>query len=203
MGGLGDWARALETWLEPFLARWATGAPAHGPALPGGPARPGRAQEPAADGGPARAERPRPAAALHRQPGLGRRAAAAALLVARRTRSSAGRTRCWWSTTPPCRRRASSRSAWRPQYCGGLGKQANCQALVSLTLARGEVPVPLGLRLFLPEAWTADPDAAPGPACPRSTGAPWPRPTSRWRRSTGSSPPACASAACWPTPATG
>jgi SRSO17 transposase len=39
-----------------------------------------------------------------------------------------------------------------------LGKRANCQALVSLTLARGEVPLPLGLRLFLPEEWTADPE---------------------------------------------
>ena len=36
------------------------------------------------------------------------------------------------------------------QYCGALGKQANCPCLVSLTLARGEVPVPVGLRLFLP-----------------------------------------------------
>src|SRR3954452_6795220 len=44
------------------------------------------------------------------------------------------------------------------QFCGALGKRANCQVLVSLTLARGEVPVPLGLRLFLPEAWAADPD---------------------------------------------
>ena len=44
------------------------------------------------------------------------------------------------------------------QYCGCLGKRANCQVLVSLTLARGEVPVPVGLRLFLPEAWAADPD---------------------------------------------
>ena len=43
------------------------------------------------------------------------------------------------------------------QYCGELGKKANCQALVSLTLARGEVPVPLALRLFLPEAWANDP----------------------------------------------
>src|SRR5215207_5987728 len=43
------------------------------------------------------------------------------------------------------------------QYCGQLGKQANCQALVSLTLAGNEVPVPVGLRLFLPERWTADP----------------------------------------------
>ena len=44
------------------------------------------------------------------------------------------------------------------QYGGCLGKRANCQVLVSLTLARGEVPVPVGLRLFLPEAWAADPD---------------------------------------------
>src|SRR5919107_150216 len=44
------------------------------------------------------------------------------------------------------------------QYCGCLGKQANCQVLVSLTLARGEVPVTVGLRLFLPDEWAADPD---------------------------------------------
>jgi SRSO17 transposase len=43
------------------------------------------------------------------------------------------------------------------QYCGALGERANCQALVSLTLARGEVPLPLGLRLFLPDEWAADP----------------------------------------------
>ena len=42
------------------------------------------------------------------------------------------------------------------QYCGQLGKRANCQSLVSLTLARGEVPVGVGLRLFLPEDWGAD-----------------------------------------------
>jgi SRSO17 transposase len=42
------------------------------------------------------------------------------------------------------------------QYCGQLGKKANCQALVSLTLARDEVPVPVGLRLFLPDKWTDD-----------------------------------------------
>jgi len=44
------------------------------------------------------------------------------------------------------------------QYCGALGKRANCQVLVSLTLARGEVPVPLALRLYLPEAWASDPE---------------------------------------------
>lgn len=45
-----------------------------------------------------------------------------------------------------------------PQYASSLGKTANCQSLVSLTLALGEVPVMVGLRLFLPETWTGDPD---------------------------------------------
>src|SRR3989475_7819207 len=43
-----------------------------------------------------------------------------------------------------------------PQYASALGKNANCQTLVSLTLARGEVPVMVALRLFLPESWTSD-----------------------------------------------
>jgi len=42
-----------------------------------------------------------------------------------------------------------------PQYASALGKTANCQTLVSLTLSRGEVPVVLALRLFLPESWTS------------------------------------------------
>jgi len=37
-----------------------------------------------------------------------------------------------------------------------LGKNANCQTLVSLTLASREVPAMVGLRLFLPESWTGD-----------------------------------------------
>src|SRR5258705_932816 len=42
------------------------------------------------------------------------------------------------------------------QYASALGKTANCQTLVSLTLARGEVPVMLALRLFLPQSWTSN-----------------------------------------------
>ncbi|MCP1838425.1 SRSO17 transposase [Bradyrhizobium sp. USDA 4524] len=42
------------------------------------------------------------------------------------------------------------------QYESALGKTANCQTLVSLTLARGEVPVMVTLRLFLPDSWTSD-----------------------------------------------
>jgi SRSO17 transposase len=43
-----------------------------------------------------------------------------------------------------------------PQYASMLGKRANCQTLVSLTLARDDVPIAVGLRLFLPEDWTSD-----------------------------------------------
>ncbi|HEV2123007.1 MAG TPA: IS701 family transposase [Chloroflexota bacterium] len=43
------------------------------------------------------------------------------------------------------------------QYSGAVGKNTNCQCLVSLTLARGEVPVAVALRLFLPKQWTDAP----------------------------------------------
>lgn len=44
-----------------------------------------------------------------------------------------------------------------PQYASSLRKTGNCQSLVSVTLASREVPVMVGLRLFLPEIWTDDP----------------------------------------------
>ncbi len=42
------------------------------------------------------------------------------------------------------------------QYCGALGKNANSQCFVSVTLARNDIAAPIGLRLFLPESWTSD-----------------------------------------------
>jgi hypothetical protein len=42
------------------------------------------------------------------------------------------------------------------QYCGALGKTANCQVLVSVNAATDRASCPLGWRLFLPEAWDAD-----------------------------------------------
>ena len=44
------------------------------------------------------------------------------------------------------------------QYCGALGKLANCQSLVTLTLADGRIFAPLSMRLFLPKSWTVDPE---------------------------------------------
>nr|WP_229839132.1 transposase [Deinococcus piscis] len=40
------------------------------------------------------------------------------------------------------------------QYSGQEGKITNCQCLVSLTLARNEIPIPLRLKLFLPREWS-------------------------------------------------
>ena len=42
------------------------------------------------------------------------------------------------------------------QYSGAVGKRANCQTLVSLTLAQDNVPVCVSLELYLPSAWTRD-----------------------------------------------
>lgn len=43
------------------------------------------------------------------------------------------------------------------QYCGALGKTANCQVAVSLHLGTDTTSVPLTWALYLPERWTADP----------------------------------------------
>jgi SRSO17 transposase len=42
------------------------------------------------------------------------------------------------------------------QYCGQLGKKANCQCLVTFTLARDEIPVPIMMKLYLPDKWCTD-----------------------------------------------
>src|SRR5215472_6442992 len=42
------------------------------------------------------------------------------------------------------------------QYCGQLGKQANCQASVSLSLANHHASLPVAWRLYLLREWTKD-----------------------------------------------
>src|SRR3954468_7616163 len=43
------------------------------------------------------------------------------------------------------------------QYCGQLGKRANCQVAVTLSVASEAASLPVAYRLYLPEAWAADP----------------------------------------------
>jgi SRSO17 transposase len=42
------------------------------------------------------------------------------------------------------------------QYCGALGKTANCQVVVSVNAATDQALCPLGWRLFLPKGWDQD-----------------------------------------------
>lgn len=42
------------------------------------------------------------------------------------------------------------------QYCGAVGKQAQCQIAVELVVSDGEVTAPIGGRLYLPENWAND-----------------------------------------------
>ena len=42
------------------------------------------------------------------------------------------------------------------QYCGAVGKQANCQVSVELVVSDGWSAAPVGGRLYLPERWTKD-----------------------------------------------
>ena len=42
------------------------------------------------------------------------------------------------------------------QYCGQLGKQANCQVAVSLSIANHCASLPVAYRLYLPKDWTED-----------------------------------------------
>jgi SRSO17 transposase len=42
------------------------------------------------------------------------------------------------------------------QYCGQLGKQANCQAAVTLSIANHHASLPIAHQLYLPKAWATD-----------------------------------------------
>jgi SRSO17 transposase len=42
------------------------------------------------------------------------------------------------------------------QYCGAVGKQAQCQVAVELVVTDGEVTAPVAGQLYLPESWAQD-----------------------------------------------
>jgi SRSO17 transposase len=56
------------------------------------------------------------------------------------------------------------------QYCGALGKVANCQVGVSVNAATDAVSCPLDWRLFLPEEWDQDETRRRGGHVPEEIG---------------------------------
>jgi SRSO17 transposase len=42
------------------------------------------------------------------------------------------------------------------QYCGAVGKTANCQVSVEVVVSDGEIAAPVAGRLYLPEGWAGD-----------------------------------------------
>src|SRR6266566_8968628 len=56
------------------------------------------------------------------------------------------------------------------QYCGSVGKQANCQVSVELVVSDGWIAAPIGGRLYLPENWTKDPSRCARAGVPKEIG---------------------------------
>src|SRR6478672_6607573 len=54
------------------------------------------------------------------------------------------------------------------QYCGALGKKANCQVAVSVHYVTPKGHYPLDLRLYLPEVWLSDKDRLDKAGVPQS-----------------------------------
>ena len=162
--------------------------------------RAGRLRPPAGD--PARA-RPLP---------VGRRGRARQTCGAyRRGAPGATRGRCWWSTRPRFPKQGAHSAGVARQYCGTLGKRANCQVGVFLGCAAPKGHAGLDRALYLPQEWTDDrsrclPRAFPT-RCPSAPSPSWPWPwwSGRWTRGCrrpGSSPTRCtattaSSAAPW------
>ena len=56
------------------------------------------------------------------------------------------------------------------QYCGQLGKEANCQVAVSLSIANHSASLPVAWRLYLPKEWTKDKARRKKAGVPRDIG---------------------------------
>ncbi len=54
------------------------------------------------------------------------------------------------------------------QYCGALGKIANCQVAVSTALLAEQLAWPTTMELYIPEDWAADPDRRDRAEIPRT-----------------------------------
>jgi SRSO17 transposase len=155
---MGNWRSDLETWLGPFVA--ALGHKTRGRMCPAyiagliGPGDRKSVQPMAARDGAVGYDQ------LHHfiADGVWDSAPLEAALLAEADRLVGGED-AFLVIDDTCLPKKGERSVGvAPQYASSLGKTANCQSLVSVTLASREVPVAVGLRLFLPEVWTNDPD---------------------------------------------
>ena len=76
------------------------------------------------------------------------------------------------------------------QYCGQLGKQANCQVAVSLSVASHAASLPVAYRLYLPKPGRRIVPGGQRQAC-RSRSSSRPSRRSRWSKSTGPARAVC------------
>src|SRR5215203_2233530 len=203
MGGSGDWARTLETWLEPVLVRLGHPArrrmcPLYGAGLIG-PGERKSLQPIAARLAPADYD------PLHHFIAVGPwdDGPLEAELLAQADRLVGGPDAILVIDDTALPKKGQLSVGVAPQYASALGKNANCQTLVSLTLAQGEVPVPIAWRLFLPETCFCP---RPGPTTPNACGARAcrthsnpnaPSPRSPWPNSSGPLRPVFASGPWW------
>ena len=158
MNGSVDWESVLQTWLEPFLAH--LGHPARRRMCPLyvagliGPGERKSLQPIAARLAPADYDQ------LHHFVAVGPwdEAPLEAELLTQADRLVGGPDAVLVIDDTALPKKGEHSVGVARQYASVLGKRANCQTLVSLTLASNEVPVPIALRLFLPESWTFDPE---------------------------------------------
>jgi SRSO17 transposase len=84
------------------------------------------------------------------------------------------------------------------QYCGQLGKQDNCQAMASPSIANHHVSLPIAHRLYLPQIWANDPERRKKAKVPEDITFKTKPQIALEQLKTAPTPPAFPSAPCWP-----
>lgn len=89
------------------------------------------------------------------------------------------------------------------QYCGALGKKANCQVAPSVHYVSPLGHYPLAMRLFLPDRWIEDGERLDEVGVPEAFRQPKTKGASPWNYSTRCAAKGCRGGWPWPTPAMG